>query len=165
MRFRIHCPTYCPENKSPSYWLHRREILSEDQYGNRAYHKGAHDRLQEHWDNKIVPRDCLTEWCWLGEPFHSQECSLSNSPCSLRKLHHQYHITQLTKMKDDFITNSHYLTCTILFKWYFLNLGVEGLNHSKESSRHLIPSRSSAVLHACAGCEDRLSQLSTISRT
>ena len=45
-------------------------------------------------------------------------------------------------MKDDYNTNCHYLTYTFLFRkvWrmYFLNLGVKGLNANVKKLGHLL---------------------------
>ena len=67
--------------------------------------------------------------------FHSQDCgqSTSNFPCSLTRnitSHSMKNVafhSLLSRMKDDYATNSHYLTCLLKGSEYvLLILGVEG---------------------------------------
>ena len=61
---------------------------------------------------------------WHIQPFHSQEWSISSFPCSLTR-NTASHIMKnlafhvLIQMKDDYITNSHYLTYTIILLFFF----------------------------------------------
>ena len=77
----------------------------------------------------------------IKRPFHSQKPSIWNFPCSLTRNSTPHSMNNfafcITQMKDDYTTNSHYLTYTFLFKTAgrkcFLNLGnlgVKGLNRA-----------------------------------
>ena len=65
-------------------------------------------------------------------------------------------------MKDDYTTNSHYLTYTFLFgkvgRMYFLNLGVKGLK-GREKVTHARPVASIQIVECCWTLEWRLSSL------
>ena len=84
--------------------------------------------LSKLWKAKFS--NCVMWYFWwrcigvrliIHYPFHSQEWSISNFPCSLTRniaSHSMENLTfhKLTQMKDDYTTNSHCITCTCLFK-------------------------------------------------